>query len=179
MQVLCDVALFDGDQMTWTPPQPKPYFLCAHSGVAMPLPLKAPAASAGLGVPTFVAFPKLAHGSFFFVQLALEEPPSPVWFNRACCQTWHCCCNAEGTSSSSLDVALAAEAATANGTSTSQQNGAQQGQLTVLLYGGFSGNGIDGAIFAVDPGVAFHLSHASCRVTIALQSFPTPVTYWG
>ena len=37
-QVLCDVALFDGDLMRWTPPLPTPHFLCAHSSVAMPLP---------------------------------------------------------------------------------------------------------------------------------------------
>ena len=50
-QVLCDVALFDGDLMRWTPPLPTPHFLCAHSSVALPLPAPpAPAASA-LGDP--------------------------------------------------------------------------------------------------------------------------------
>lgn len=43
--------------MTWTPPQPTPYFLCAHSGVAMPLPRKVPTASTGLGAPSHAYTP--------------------------------------------------------------------------------------------------------------------------
>lgn len=64
---------------------------------------------------------------------------------------------AEVTSSSMLDGPAHAAAATANGSAlhgptSQQQNGVSHHEVRVLLYGGFSGGGIDGVILSINPG---------------------------
>ena len=68
------------------------------------------------------------------------------------------------TSSSTLDgPAHAAAVPAANGaapyappsSSQQQQNGVAHHEMRVLLYGGFSGGGIDGTILSIDPGTIF------------------------
>lgn len=59
----------------------------------------------------------------------------------------------EPSASSTLDVALASERVANGGeASPSEVSSLQPDRALVLIYGGFSGNGIDGWVLAVHPG---------------------------
>lgn len=42
LQVLCDVSIFDGDEMKWTSSIATQFFFCAHSAVLMPISITTP-----------------------------------------------------------------------------------------------------------------------------------------
>jgi hypothetical protein len=62
VQVLCDLSIFDGDEMKWSSPVPTPFFLCAHSASSMLFPAQS-TAQAALGkeivVATYIALFRL------------------------------------------------------------------------------------------------------------------------
>ncbi|KAK9907332.1 hypothetical protein WJX75_001616 [Coccomyxa subellipsoidea] len=115
-QVLCDVSIFDGNEMKWTSSIATQYFFCAHSAVIMP-----------------ISMPSMPH--------------------------------LEATASSTLDTALKRE--TANGGSPSEATSSQTHPADntalvvhstatpqssrIILYGGFSGEGITGLVLSLDP----------------------------
>ncbi|EIE27365.1 galactose oxidase [Coccomyxa subellipsoidea C-169] len=100
-QVLCDVSIFDGNEMKWTSSIATQYFFCAHSAVIMPLTM-----------PSLPHLGALSNGS---------AGGSPN----------------EATSSQTPPADSAAMA--------SPQSS------RVILYGGFSGEGITGLVLSLDP----------------------------
>ncbi|CAL8463049.1 g2583 [Coccomyxa elongata] len=116
-QVLCDVSIFDGDEMKWTSSIATQFFFCAHSAVLMP-----------------IAITTLPH--------------------------------LEATASSTLDIPVKTEPVNgdARGSHIEASSSQPAEQISpvarrpltqtsprVILYGGFSGEGITGFVLSLDP----------------------------
>ena len=71
---------------------------------------------------------------------------------------------AEVTGSSTLDGPAHAAAH-----APQQQNGVAHHEVRVLLYGGFSGGGIDGIILSINPGMKFYFPDDTMRFLVLKQ----------
>lgn len=154
LQVLCDASLFDAGSLAWKLREPTPFARCAHTAVALPSGLPLVVLSLCEGIR------RNAHGTYEVPGMAKRLHSLEASSKTMCCSGFP----AAGftpplsTSAASLTSRWCAAEAGCSGNQQSDTDepmgtGEEAEHMCVLVYGGFSGDAVEGDLISIDPGV--------------------------